>query len=136
MRDPSTLQVLAEKAIARIEADQHPYLAEHANLWLDAIGRDSAISMYTTSDLGWDQLGVRCEIKLERGAYVPNLYFLLVPVPGLGESGVAKEEDDPNYNGHMIFSVKERSRILQCTVGGEYLGCGIGRLLNVSRFPL
>lgn len=86
---------------------------------------DNPIQVYECHDFGQTQLGLKSNISIDKNNDFPLLFFLLEPhrPAAEGRSNVGR------YNGNMIFAMGHKGN-------KDGLGCGIGRLLNVSLSPL
>ena len=112
--------------MGRPDKRRSPAAKTHIALWIDAL-RSDVVEAFVTHDLGFPQLALRSGIDLKQGRLFPGAFFLLAPV----SEEVSDEMERPGgpLNTNMAFELGLKDK------PQEYVGCGYGRLMNVSPIP-
>ena len=125
----------ARVAASPLSSSVHPLHHRHANAWLKTLHLHSTIAITVNTDLGWPQLGLKTTVAVREGALLEDVFFFLAPISSelAGRMDAAHERADRQVplNYRMSFHLAQ-GKMQGEDIGGDYVGCGVGRLLNVS----
>lgn len=125
----------ARVAASPLSSSVHSLHHRHANAWLKTLHLHSTIAITVNTNLGWPQLGLETTVAVREGALLEDVFFFLAPISSeLAERmDAAHERADRQVplNHRMSFHLAQ-GKMQGEDIGGDYVGCGVGRLLNVS----